>query len=84
MNITSQSKVKPISYMKANAARLREELGFEPMFVTQNGEETLVVQTAEAFHLMQEQLAFMQLVIDSENSIKAGNVMTLDEMLSDL
>ncbi|MEL4243362.1 type II toxin-antitoxin system Phd/YefM family antitoxin [Shewanella xiamenensis] len=84
MNLNPQVNVKPISYMKANAARLREELAFEPMFVTQNGEEALVVQTAEAYHLMQEQLAFMQLVIDSENSIKAGKVMSLDEMLSDL
>ncbi len=81
---TNTNNVKPISYMKANAAKLKEEIGFEPMFITQNGEETLVVQTSEAFHLMKEQMAFMQLIIDSENSIKQGNTMSLDEMLSDL
>lgn len=84
MQTSSQSNVKPISYMKANAAKLREELAFDPMFVTQNGEETLVVQTTEAFHLMKEQLAFLQLVIDSENSINEGNVLSLDEVLSEL
>jgi len=84
MNTSTLSNVKPISYMKANAAKLREELAFEPMFVTQNGEEALVVQTTEAYHLMKEQLAFMQLVIDSENSIKNEKVMSLDEMLSNL
>jgi PHD/YefM family antitoxin component YafN of YafNO toxin-antitoxin module len=82
--MTSEAHVKPISYMKANAARLREEIGFQPLFITQNGEETLVVQTTEAFHLMKEQMAFMQLIIDSENSIRQGKTMSLQEMLPDL
>ncbi|WP_345880367.1 type II toxin-antitoxin system Phd/YefM family antitoxin [Shewanella algae] len=76
--------VKPISYMKANAAKLREELAFDPMIVTQNGEEVLVVQTSEAFHLMQEKMALMQLIIQSESSIKSGESYSLDEVLAEL
>ncbi len=76
--------IKPISYMKANAAQLSEELGFEPLFVTQNGHESLVVQTAEAYHAQQEKIALMSLIIKSEKDIKQGNTANLDDFLSSI
>ena len=81
---TFQPRTKPISYMKANAAKLREELGHNPLFVTQNGEETLVVQTTEAYHLMEEKLAYMQLILNSKNSMESTPVKSLDDVLQDL
>ena len=74
--------IKPISYMKANAAKLHAELGFEPMHVTQNGSESLVVQTAESYHVQQEKLAFMELIISRERNISKNKVSDLDEFLS--
>ena len=40
------SRIKPISYFKANAAEIIKELGEvgEPMIITQNGEAKAVVQ----------------------------------------
>ncbi len=73
--------IKPISYMKANAAKLHTELGFEPMHVTQNGTESLVVQTAESYQAQQEKLAFMELILSREINISKGKVSDLDEFL---
>lgn len=68
--------------MKANAAKLHAELGFEPMHVTQNGSESLVVQTAESYHVQQEKLAFMELIISRERNISKNKVSDLDIFLS--
>ena len=70
--------------MKANAASLREEIGFEPMFVTQNGVDSLVIQTSAAYQAQQEKMAFMELIIKSEKDIKQGNLADLDEFLSSI
>lgn len=70
--------------MKANAAKLHDELGFEPMHVTQNGTESLVVQTAEAYQAQQEKLAFMELMISREINIAKDKVSDLDEFLDTL
>jgi PHD/YefM family antitoxin component YafN of YafNO toxin-antitoxin module len=71
--------IKSISYMKAHAATLSSELGFEPMFVTQDGNESLVVQTAESYQATQEKMAFLELIIKSERDIKRGDVADLDD-----
>jgi len=76
--------IKPISYMKANAARLHAELGFEPMHVTQNGSESLVVQTAESYQVQQEKLAFMELILSREINISKDKTSDLDEFLSSI
>ncbi|WP_042148296.1 MULTISPECIES: type II toxin-antitoxin system Phd/YefM family antitoxin [unclassified Pseudoalteromonas] len=76
--------IKPISYMKANAANLSEEIGFEPMYVTQNGVDSLVVQTSEAYKSQLEKMAFMELLIKSEQEIKQGEVADLDDFLSEI
>lgn len=76
--------IKPISYMKANAAKLHTELEFEPMHVTQNGHEYLVVQTAEAYQAQQEKIAFMELIIKRELNITQGKVTDLNEFLESI
>jgi PHD/YefM family antitoxin component YafN of YafNO toxin-antitoxin module len=76
--------IKPISYMKAHAATLSSELGFEPMFVTQNGNESLVVQTAESYQATQEKMAFLELIIKSDRDIKRGDVADLDDFLASI
>ena len=76
--------IKPISYMKAHAATLSSELGFEPMFVTQNGHESLVIQTAESYQATQEKMAFLELIIKSDRDIKRGDVADLDDFLASI
>lgn len=76
--------IRPISYMKANAAKLHAELGYEPMYVTQNGNESLVVQTTEAFQEQQERMAFMELLLNREFNVSKGKVSDLDEFISSI
>ena len=70
--------------MKSHAATLRTELGFEPMFVTQNGNESLVVQTVESYQATQEKIAFMELIIKSDKDIQRGDVVSFDAFLSSI
>tara|TARA_R110002012_G_C11647067_1_gene611114 strand:- start:1194 stop:1406 length:213 start_codon:yes stop_codon:yes gene_type:complete len=70
--------------MKANAANLHAELGFEPMYVTQNGNKSLVVQTSEAFQEQQERMAFMELILNRELNVSKGKVSDLDEFISSI
>ncbi len=70
--------------MKANAANLHEELGFEPMHVTQNGTESIVIQTAESYQIQQEKIAFMELIISRKMNISKNKVSDLDEFLSSI
>ncbi|TMP23792.1 type II toxin-antitoxin system Phd/YefM family antitoxin [Pseudoalteromonas ruthenica] len=73
-----------ISDMKAKAATLRDELGARPLFVTQNGHESLVVQTHEAYQYQQEKLAFMELVINARKDIDEGRTVPVDDFLASI
>lgn len=49
--------------MKSKAATLRDELGLNPLFVTQNGKGALVVQTHNAYQLKQSKIESMNLLL---------------------
>lgn len=70
--------------MKANAAKLPTELDFEPMHITQNGHEVLVIQTSESYQFQQDKIAFMELIINREANISKNKVSNLDEFLSSI
>lgn len=77
-------KIANISDMKANAANLHSMLGFDPMFVTQNGRNSLVVQTHEAYEFQQEKMAFMELIIKAQKDVDTNSVAEVDDFLSAL
>ena len=56
------SQVKPISYLKANAAEVLTHLAEqrEPMIITQNGEAKAVLQDVASFEETQETLALLK------------------------
>ena len=66
--------VKPLSYLKANAAevirRLTEQR--EPMVITQNGEARLVIQDVVSYEQAQETLALLKLLALSQREVDAG------------
>ena len=76
--------IKPISYMKQHAASLTDELDFEPMFVTQNGVDALVVQSSQAYHAQQEKIAFLEQLFYAQRDIDSGNVTDLDQFMAEL
>lgn len=77
-------KIASISTMKAQAANLHDILGYEPMFVTQNGKESLVIQTHEAYEDMQEKLAFLELLINAQKDIQQGKVAPVGDFLASI
>lgn len=77
-------RVQTISQMKANAANLPDELGFSPLFVTQNGKSSLVVQTHEAYQHQQEKMAFMTLLLQSRKDIEQGRTAPARDFLSSI
>ncbi|ESP90227.1 MULTISPECIES: type II toxin-antitoxin system Phd/YefM family antitoxin [Pseudoalteromonas] len=77
-------RIATISQMKANAANLPDELGLAPLFVTQNGKESLVVQTHEAYQHQQEKMAFMTLLLNSRKDIEEGKTTPIDDFLSSI
>ena len=68
------ARVKPISYLKANAAEVLADLADrrEPMVITQNGEAKAVLQDVASFEEAQETLALLKLLALGNRDIEAG------------
>jgi len=70
------TRVKPISYVKANAAELIRELGEkrEPLIITQNGEAKAVMQDVATYEQTQDTLALLKILALGNQEIEEGKV----------
>lgn len=68
------TQVKPISYLKANAAEILRDLADrrEPMIITQNGEAKAVIQDVASYEEMQETLTLLKLLALGDREIAEG------------
>lgn len=59
------TQVKPISYLKANAAEVLSQLAEkrEPVVITQNGEAKAVLQDVATYEETQETLALLKILV---------------------
>ncbi len=75
-----ETRIKPISYLKANSAEVIRELneGAPPLIITQNGEAKAVLQDAASYYQMQETMALLKLLAMARDHIAAGNVQPLE------
>lgn len=80
------SQVKPISYLKANAAEVLMHLAEkrEPMVITQNGEAKAVLQDVATFEETQEALALLKVLALGNQEVAAGKVKTVAEVVTRL
>lgn len=71
-----ESRIKPISYLKANSADVIRELGegAGPLVITQNGEAKAVLQDVGSFEATQEALALLKILALGRDEIEAGQV----------
>jgi len=71
-----ETRIKPISYLKANSAEVIRELneGAPPLIITQNGEAKAVLQDAASYYQMQETMALLKLLAMARDDIAAGKV----------
>lgn len=80
------SRIKPISYIKANAAEVLRGLAddAEPLIITQNGEARAVLQDIDAYEQTQETLALLTLLALGEREIQASETMVASAVFADL
>jgi len=76
------TRVKPISYVKANAADLIRELkeSGEPLVITQNGEATAVMQDVASYEATQETLALLKILALGRRQVEEGRTVPADEV----
>jgi prevent-host-death family protein len=74
------TRVKPISYVKANAADLIRELkeNGEPLVITQNGEATAVMQDVASYEATQETLALLKILALGRRQVEEGKTVPAD------
>jgi len=79
-------RIKPISYVKANAAEIVRTLAErpEPLIITQNGEAKAVLQDIGSYEQMQETLALLKILALGERQIAAGEVEPVAEVVARL
>ncbi|MBM3502945.1 MAG: type II toxin-antitoxin system Phd/YefM family antitoxin [Alphaproteobacteria bacterium] len=70
------AQVKPISYLKANAAEVLARLTAErePLVITQNGEAKAVIQDVASYEETQQTLALLKILALGQAEIDAGHV----------
>lgn len=70
------SQVKPISYLKANAAEVLTRLTErrEPLVITQNGEAKAVLQDVASYEETQETLALLKILALGNQDLMAGKL----------
>ena len=75
------TRVKPISYVKANAAELIRELAEkrEPLVITQNGEAKAVMQDVASYEATQETLALLKILALGRRQVEEGKAIPLAE-----
>ena len=80
------TQVKPISYLKANAAEVLSQITDqrEPLIITQNGEAKAVLQDLASFEETQETLALLKILALGNQEIEAGDVTPLVDVVERL
>jgi len=80
------SQIKPISYLKANAAEVLLQLAKqrEPLVITQNGEARAVLQDVASYEETQETLALLKVLALGNQEIEAGKVKPVADVVARL
>jgi prevent-host-death family protein len=80
------TQVKPISYLKANAAEVLAQLtaNREPLLITQNGEAKAVLQDVVSYEQAQETLALLKVLALGNQDLAAGRVKPVTQLLTRL
>jgi len=78
--------VKPISYLKANAAEILRQLKErrDPMIITQNGEAKAVLQDVASYEQTEETLALLKVLALGSRELEQGRVTSTDELVNRL
>ena len=77
------TRIKSISYLKANAAEVLDELAEqrEPLVITQNGEAKAVIQDVVSYEETQETLALLRILALGNQQVAAGQLKPVAEVV---
>jgi prevent-host-death family protein len=77
------TRIRPISYLKANAADIVRQLTDErePLVITQNGEAKLVVQDVASYEATQETMALLKILALGNRQVEEGKVVAAAEAI---
>ena len=80
------TQIKPISYLKANAAEVLQELAAnrEPLVITQNGEAKAVIQDVASYEETQETLALLKILALGNQQVEQNRVHPIGEAIARL
>ncbi len=80
------SQIKPISYLKANAAEVLQQLTErqEPLLITQNGEVKAVIQDVASWEETQQTLALLKVLALGNREIEEGRIKSVADVVKRL
>jgi len=78
--------IKPISYLKTKTANVINSVNEnrQPIIITQNGEAKAIIQDIKSYESLQNSLILLKLIIQSEEDIQNGDVISQDEIFEKL
>ena len=86
MAINLRGNVKPVSYIKTNAAEMIKHVHERknPIIITQNGEAKAVLMDIETYQDTEDAFALMNIIKVAEEDIKHGWVKKADDVFKNL
>ena len=81
-----QECIKPISYIKTNAADMMNFVNDrkEPLIITQNGESRAVLIDVESYQEMKNAFTLLKIMQLSKKDVKAGKMKPASEVFANL
>ena len=82
----SVANIKPISYLKSHAAQISEDLAMTgtPFFITQNGEASMVIESAKQFQKKESLIAALKIMALGEKDRLQGKGISVAESRAQL
>jgi prevent-host-death family protein len=76
VRVKYSDQIKPVSYLKANAAEILQRMGerHEPLVITQNGVAKAVLQDIASYEQTQETMALLKILALGNRQIEEGKV----------
>ena len=86
MSINLKEDIKPISYIKTNAADMMKYINenHNPIIITQNGEAKGVLMDIESYQEIKDAFALVGIIQLAEDDIKKDQVQSADEVFTEL
>jgi prevent-host-death family protein len=86
MTINLRNDIKPISYIKTNAADMMKYItdNRSPIIITQNGEAKAALVDIESYQEMQDAFSLLKIIRLAERDVENGRVKPANQVMSEI